>query len=238
MKPAQTYFSDNLAFLLETRGISPEQLQQKTGFHAQNLSYFTLNHMVPSLEDALFFADFFDITLDRLARVPMREWYEKAVKKDVQLILFDVDGTLSDGGMYYSENGDYAKKFDVKDGIVVSRLAKRHQVQFGLVSATSNVQILKSRAADLGIQHVYAGKEPKVQVVSRWLEEMGLTFEQVAYVGDDLNDLDMIRAVGVSACPADACWQVKNAAHVVLTKPGGKGCIREFLEEVLRLPTE
>jgi YrbI family 3-deoxy-D-manno-octulosonate 8-phosphate phosphatase len=80
---------------------------------------------------------------------------------------------------------------------------------------------------------VYCGTRPKIEVAEEWLAEMGLSLQQMAFIGDDLNDLPLLRKAGFSACPADAASQVKAAVHLVLSRKGGEGCVREFIEEVL-----
>ena len=92
---------------------------------------------------------------------------------------------------------------------------------------------MEKRADTLGIQHLYFGTRPKVDVIEEWLAELSLGWEDLAYVGDDLNDLEVIKKVGISACPADATRRVREQADVVLRRDGGSGCVREFLEEVL-----
>ena len=159
----------------------------------------------------------------------IRKWHGHRPR----LILLDVDGTLSDGGMYYTESGDQIKQFNVKDGMIIHRLIRRQGVMFGLISSGSTGAIIQNRAATLGIERVYFGRRPKVEVIEEWLAELGITWADIAYVGDDLNDLPAIEAAGVSACPSDAAWQVRQAADVVLRLGGGQGCVREFLEEVL-----
>ncbi len=159
----------------------------------------------------------------------IRQWHGHRPR----LILLDVDGTLSDGGMYYTESGDQIKQFNVKDGMIIHRLIRRQGVMFGLISSGSTGTIMQNRAATLGIERVYFGRRPKVEVIEEWLAELGISWADIAYVGDDLNDLPAIEAAGVSACPSDAARQVREAADVVLRLGGGQGCVREFLEEVL-----
>ena len=149
------------------------------------------------------------------------------------LILLDADGTLTDGGMFYTETGDQIKRFNVKDGMIIHRLIRRQGVMFGMVSSGSAGNILRARAKAIGIQRLYFGTRRKVEVIEEWLEELGLSWAEVAYAGDDLNDLEVIRLAGYSACPADAVRTVREASRHVLTRDGGHGCIREFLEEVL-----
>ncbi|HKL02616.1 MAG TPA: HAD-IIIA family hydrolase [Cryomorphaceae bacterium] len=148
---------------------------------------------------------------------------------DLKLIVLDVDGVFTDGGLFYSSSGEELKKFNVKDGMAITQAIKKG-VQFGIISAASRSEVVEIRAQILGIQNVYVGKKPKIEVLESWLYKMGLGFENVAYLGDDVNDVDILKKVGVAACPSDAVLKVKNAAHIVLQNKGGCGCIREFVE--------
>lgn len=218
--------TDNLRFLAET---APEKnWDSEIGSWKLYLEAIRDPHPQALVE----ISDLAGVSVDRLLRKNLREI--EAKKKDLpKLILLDVDGTLSDGGMYYTENGDQMKKFNVKDGFIIYRLVRRQNVQFGLISSGSAGNIMKKRADTLGIQHLYFGTRPKVDVIEEWLAELSLGWEDLAYVGDDLNDLEVIKKVGISACPADATRRVQEQADVILRRDGGSGCVREFLEEVL-----
>lgn len=187
----------------------------------------------PHPADLLRIADLAGLPVDHLLRRDLAAMHQRLQGRRPGLILLDVDGTLTDGGMYYSETGDQIKRFQVKDGIVIHRLIRRQGVQFGLVSSGSAGNILHSRAQALGIQHVYFGTRPKLDVIQEWLDQLSLGWVDLAYVGDDLNDLPVIEAAGIAACPADAVLKVRLAADVILQRDGGQGCVREFLEEIL-----
>lgn len=218
--------TDNLRFLAETTA------DKNWDAEISNWILYKEGVRDPSPQALLEISDLAGLSVDQLLRKNLR--HIEAKKKDLpKLILLDVDGTLSDGGMYYTENGDQMKKFNVKDGFIIYRLVKRQNVQFGLISSGSAGNIMKHRADTLGIQHLYYGTRPKVDVIEEWLGELSLGWEDLAYVGDDLNDLEVIKKVGISACPADATLRVREQADVVLRRDGGNGCVREFLEEVL-----
>lgn len=150
-----------------------------------------------------------------------------------KMVIIDVDGTLTDGGMYVSSSGEQIRKFHTRDTLALHRLVSRYHLPFGLVSAGTHAALLEVLSRQLGISHVYAGTLPKVTIIQQWLDELNLGWQQIAYLGDDLNDLPVFSRVGCAACPADAATQVRQAARVVLSRKGGAGCIREFLEEVL-----
>jgi len=149
--------------------------------------------------------------------------------KDIKLLITDVDGVMTDGGMYFTSNGDEMKRFNAKDGVAIN-MCREHGIESGIISHGHHAGIVEARATVLGIQRVYVGKEPKVDVLSKWVKEMGLNMTQVAYIGDDLNDIPVMEMVGISACPADASGAVKKISDVVLKTNGGHGCIREFVE--------
>lgn len=152
-------------------------------------------------------------------------------KKKVRLFLCDVDGTLTDGGMYYSENGDELKKFNTRDGMGF-RLLREAGVKTGIITS-EDTRIVADRAKKLEVDFLYQGKRDggKLAVAKEICAQLGITLDEVAYIGDDINCVDLLSAVGVKACPADACKEVKAIAGIrVMAKKGGEGCVREFVE--------
>mgnify|MGYP002675299247 FL=1 len=152
----------------------------------------------------------------------------------IKLFISDIDGTLTDGGMYYSENGDELKKFNTRDGMGFDLLRKA-----GIKTAiiTSEDRSLNYRRAEkLKIDFIYQGKrgEGKVSVAKEICEELGITFDEVAYIGDDINCVDLLSLVGLAACPADADSKIKDLSFIhVMTKKGGDGCVREFINMII-----
>lgn len=151
----------------------------------------------------------------------------------IEFLVLDVDGTLTDGGVYISEKGDEMKKFNTKDGMGIKRLMNSG-VEVGFISASISKQIVYQRAEMLGVKHCYAGNADKTQILMQWLEGLDITLDQVAFVGDDVNDAAIMQKVGLSACPSDALGEVKEIANIVLEKKGGQGCIREFIDRVFQ----
>ena len=154
---------------------------------------------------------------------------DAALKKkaaQIKLLVLDVDGTLTDGGVYIDANGVQSKKFHIRDGMGITLLHEKG-LPVGILSHSRSKTILDERARMLGIDRVYSGKEPKIEVLSRWMLELNLTFEQVAYIGDDVNDLEVLEKVGFSACPHDAHFSLVKVVDVVLQRNGGQGCVRE-----------
>ena len=160
---------------------------------------------------------------------------DAALKKkaaQIKLLVLDVDGTLTDGGVYIDSNGVQSKKFHIRDGMGITLLHEKG-LPVGILSHSRSKTILDERARMLGIERVYSGKEPKIEVLSRWLLELNLSFEQVAYIGDDVNDLEVLEKVGFSACPHDAHFSLVKVVDVVLQRNGGQGCVREFIDRFL-----
>ena len=168
-------------------------------------------------------------TFETLNTIDFEKRAELLRKVDIKLVVLDVDGVLTDGGLMYSSGGEEIKKFDVKDGMAITRAIARG-VQFGIISAASRSEVVHIRAKILGIQHVSVSPRPKIDILEEWLYKMGLGFENVAYIGDDINDVAMLRKVGLSAAPADAIYEARAAAKIVLQRKGGQSCVREFLD--------
>ncbi len=158
--------------------------------------------------------------------------FETFATHNIKLLVLDVDGVMTDGGMYYTENGDQFKKFNAKDGMAI-KVVQKKGMKVAFLSSGSTEHIIQNRANTLGVEHVYVGPKPKIDVLYDWCRELGITIEDVAYVGDDINDLEVLEAVGFSGCPADAVEQVRLKANVVLRRKGGDACVREFVDEHL-----
>lgn len=155
--------------------------------------------------------------------------------QNIKLFITDVDGTLTDGGMYYSENGDELKKFNTRDGMGLQLLQKRG-VKVGIVTS-ENTQMVERRAAKLKVDYLRQGKRDggKLAVVQDICKEMNISLQEVAYIGDDVNCKDLLMSVGLAACPADAMDEIKAVPNIqIMNKKGGEGCVREFIEFIKR----
>ncbi len=148
----------------------------------------------------------------------------------IRLVLLDVDGVLTDGRLYYGPDGEALKAFDVKDGHGIVRL--RDHVDFGVISGRPG-KASEARLRELHFKHLVFGERDKLAGYAR-LAVLGFPDEEVAYMGDDVNDVALLRKVGLSACPADALPEVKEAVHFVARSPGGRGAVRELCDLVLR----
>ncbi len=152
----------------------------------------------------------------------------------IKLFLTDVDGVLTDGSMYYTESGDEIKRFHTYDGMAFE-LLRNAGIKTGIITS-ENTQIVARRAAKVKADYLFQGKRDggKLSVAAQICAEMGITLAEVAYVGDDINCLDLLKAVGVAACPANAVAAVKKIPHIILLKTGGgEGAVREFAEIIL-----
>lgn len=156
----------------------------------------------------------------------------KPFPDNIKLLILDVDGVMTDAGMYYSENGDILKKFNAKDGMGILQLTKTG-FQVGVISSGFKGDLVKQRADLLKIQHFYLGREHKLVVLKAWCEKLNISLDEVAMIGDDVNDLEIMQHIGYSACPSDAANHVLEKADCILSKKGGEGCIREFIEDVM-----
>ncbi|BBL77161.1 KdsC family phosphatase [Methylomagnum ishizawai] len=151
----------------------------------------------------------------------------------LKLVLTDCDGVLTDGGVYYSKHGEELKRFNIRDGMAVERLRLLAGIETGIVSGELSPSVAR-RAEKLQITELHLGSKDKAATVKAILERLNLHSQEVAYVGDDVNDLPAFAVVGLTACPGDALSEVKAAAHIVLGRPGGHGVFREFAEMVLK----
>jgi 3-deoxy-D-manno-octulosonate 8-phosphate phosphatase (KDO 8-P phosphatase) len=143
----------------------------------------------------------------------------------------DVDGTMTDSRITYSQKGDEIKSFNVKDGLAIAAWRKLGR-QVAIITGRSS-EIVARRAKELRIEHFYQGIDNKREVLEELLKKLDLNMENVAAIGDDLNDLRMLKAVEISFVPRDASAYVDKIANVILTKKGGDGAVREMIEYLI-----
>lgn len=163
----------------------------------------------------------------------------KASEKDIpeiKMFLTDCDGCLTDGGMYYSEYGDELKKFNTKDGMAFAMLRERGIVT-GIITGEC-VKLNRNRANKLKLDILKEGCKDKASTIKRICEDRNISLENVAYVGDDINDLEALRMVGYGCCPADAIQEAKNSSKYVTKAKGGEGVIREVAEHIFKMIIE
>ena len=150
----------------------------------------------------------------------------------IELLVLDVDGCLTDGKIIYTEKGDEIKAFNVKDGLAIKswqRLGKEVAIITGRKS-----DIVRRRAEELGISHLFQGVKDKESKLAELVSELGIALENVAAIGDDLNDYKMLRSVGASFAPANASHYVKECVGTVLSRDGGDAAVREMIETIVK----
>ena len=147
-------------------------------------------------------------------------------------LILDVDGTLTDGKLYISNNGDETKAFNVKDGLgIVAAMSLGIEV---ILLTGKSSKIVERRAQELGIKHIYQGVKDKVGKIKDICNECDIELENLAYMGDDLNDYGVMKLVKLRGCPKDAAREIVEISHFVSSKCGGDGAAREFIEYILQ----
>ncbi len=149
----------------------------------------------------------------------------------VRALVLDVDGVLTDGGLYYGPEGADLRRFDAKDGMGL-RLVQEAGIAVAFVTAERG-EILMRRAEKLKVRDVYSGVEDKLEALRAFLASRGIAPAEAAYAGDDLNDLPPMGEAGLAIAPADAVAAVRKAAHWVTSLPGGRGAVREICDALL-----
>lgn len=151
----------------------------------------------------------------------------------IELIVLDVDGTLTDGKIIYTNDGDELKNFDVKDGLAVASWTKKFNKKAAIITGRKS-KLLERRASDLGITHLYQGIEDKQGMLEHIIEKENLSWENIAVIGDDLNDYKMLKKAGLSFAPNDAAKEIRELVNVICEKKGGDGAVREMVEYILK----
>lgn len=148
-----------------------------------------------------------------------------------KLILTDIDGVWTDGGMYYDQTGNEWKKFNTYDsaGVLFSHAMG---IPVGIITG-EDTAIVKRRADKLKVDYCYLGVKNKIEIVNQLARVLGISLEEIAYIGDDINDIKVLQNVGLRGVPSSAPEYVKNISNVTLTKKGGDGVFREFVEKIL-----
>ena len=147
---------------------------------------------------------------------------------NIKLVLTDIDGVWTDGGMYYDQTGNELKKFHTYDSAGVL-WCKKMNVPIGIITG-EKTEIVKNRASKLNVDFLFQGINDKLKVAKKLAFDLNIGLENIAYIGDDLNDMQLLKVSGFSACPSSAPIYVQSLVHVVLKKKGGEGVFREFVE--------
>ena len=151
--------------------------------------------------------------------------------KKPKLILTDIDGVWTDGGMYYDQTGNEWKKFHTYDSAGVL-FAHQNEIPVGIITG-EDTEIVARRAAKLKVDYLFQGVRNKLEVAENLCKELNISLDEVAYIGDDVGDIELLKNVGISATPNSAPEYVKKYSQMVMTKNGGEGVFREFVEKIL-----
>jgi 3-deoxy-D-manno-octulosonate 8-phosphate phosphatase (KDO 8-P phosphatase) len=152
--------------------------------------------------------------------------------KKIKLLLLDVDGVMTDGGIYYSNSGDEFKKFNIQDGYGITKL-RRAGINIGIITGRIS-NLVARRAEELGIKEIYQNLDNKLEAYESIKNKFDLTDADIAYIGDDEFDLPVLDRAGFSAAPIDAAPAVKKRVHYVCKCGGGNGAVREIIEMILQ----
>ena len=152
--------------------------------------------------------------------------------KDIKLVISDVDGVLTDGGMYYSTKGEIMKKFNAKDGMGVELLRKNNIKTILMTKENSSIVI--KRGKKIKADKIFIDMDNKEMKLDQICNSLSLTPSNIAYIGDDVNDLNIMKLVGFSACPADAEQEILDISNYICKKEGGKGVFREVTNLILK----
>ena len=151
--------------------------------------------------------------------------------KKPKLIMTDIDGVWTDGGMYYDQLGNELKKFNTYDSAGVI-FAHHFNIPVGIITG-EDTEIVKRRAIKLNIDYLFQGVKNKLSIVEALCQDLKIEIEDVAYIGDDLNDIEILQKVGIAGVPASAPIYIQSLANIKLYKKGGEGVFREFVEKIL-----
>ena len=155
----------------------------------------------------------------------------------IKLLLTDVDGVLTDTGVYYSAQGELMKRYSIRDGMGVERLRKIVNVETGIVTREDTL-IVKARAQKLKIEELHMGVYEKEKTFEEILTRKNLKADEIAYIGDDTNDIEILKRVGLSACPSDAMKFAKDIVDLVVESNGGSGAFRDLAELIIAAKTK
>ena len=222
------YLEENIKGICEKFGL--DFIEFMDDMDAENVSELTIFDIEASADE--YDSDLYSMLFNRSFTTS----HIASKVENIKLLILDVDGVMTDGGMYFAESGEQMKKFNTKDGMAIIHLT-RNDFQVAIISSGFKGEAVKKRAEMLGIQNCYVGRDSKLEVLKNMCNELSISLDEVAIIGDDINDLEVIRNVGLSFSPKDAVSAVKQQVDVVLSKRGGEGCVREMIDQfILKKP--
>lgn len=209
-------FDKNINYLLKEKKIDKSKLKK-------------INFNKIKLKNALKIATHSAYSIDELLTKDLEKKESKLKNFELKLLVTDIDGVLTDGGLYFTKEGDEIKKFNAKDGMGIKQIMNTG-CKVGFLSSGLNGKIVEERGKMLGVQYIYVGSEKKLDVLKSWCVDLHISLENVVYIGDDSNDIEVLKSVGLSACPADAIESLRKNVDIVLNTKGGFGCLRELID--------
>ena len=152
----------------------------------------------------------------------------------IKILVMDVDGTLTDGKIYMGSNGEIMKAFNAKDGYGIAQILPKYNIIPMIITGRSS-EITLNRAKELKITHIYQGITDKLTTLKDIAEKLSVSFDEIAYIGDDLNDIECIDYAGHTACPNDAVGSIKRYVDYICPSNGGDGAVRDFIDYIVEL---
>lgn len=157
----------------------------------------------------------------------------KAQLQKITTFIFDVDGIFTDNIVYLTSDGEQMRTANVKDGYAV-QLAVKKGLHLAIISGGKS-EAVRKRFEGLGLQHIFLGSSNKIEVFEKFCTENKISPEEVCYMGDDIPDYHVMKKVGLACCPSDAAQEIRSIAHYISPYEGGKGCVRDILEQALKI---
>jgi 3-deoxy-D-manno-octulosonate 8-phosphate phosphatase (KDO 8-P phosphatase) len=151
----------------------------------------------------------------------------------IKILIMDVDGTLTDGKIYIGQDGEVFKAFNAKDGYAINEILPKYGITPIIITGKTS-KIVENRAKETGVKLVYQDVKDKLTLIKKIADENDVSLGEIAYIGDDLNDLDCIKECGLGGCPADAAREIKKNADYVTKNTGGFGAVRDFVEYIIK----
>jgi len=219
------FFAENLKIFFERSRLSDQDFASTMGINTELLNHFLSGKIIPDANTLLLLSTIFKISIDALLKGKFRNLPEM----EIRMLVIDVDGVMTDAGMYFSDSGDEIKKFNARDGRAIIHIMKLG-IEVAFLSSGLKKTAVINRAERLGVKRVFVGRDRKEDILAKWQAETAIPFSSIAYIGDDTNDLGAMQLCGFTACPSDAAIEVIEICSVVMTKRGGEGCVREFCD--------
>lgn len=155
-------------------------------------------------------------------------------KLDIKLCIFDFDGTLTDGKVLIDCNGNINKSYNVQDGKGLKTLLKEKNIKTCIITGYSENKSVEICAKRLDIDYLYQNIDNKVEIIDKLIKDLNITYKNITYMGDDINDIDVLKKAVISACPKNAVYEVKNVCNFICSRNGGDGAAREFIDFCLK----